>query len=146
MSKKSVVLIIVGGILLLFLVFQFIPYGHNHTNPPVLAEPQWDSPQTRALFYRACGDCHSNETTWPWYSNIAPISWLVLHDVEGGRSRFNVSEWGTSKDMEIDEISEVILEGEMPPAVYLPMHPSARLSPEEKNALIQGLGNTFSAK
>ena len=144
MSKKSLVLIILGGILLLFVGLQLVPYGHDHTNPPVIAEPPWDSPQTRELFYRACGDCHSNETTWPWYSNIAPVSWLVLHDVEEGRSRLNVSEWGTAREMEADEAAEVILEGEMPPAIYLPMHPSARLSSDEKQALAQGLSNTFS--
>ena len=144
MSKKSLVLIILGGILLLLVGIQLIPYGHDHTNPPVTAEPPWDSPQTRELFYRACGDCHSNETKWPWYSNVAPISWLVLQDVEEGRSKLNVSEWGTSREMEADEASEVILEGEMPPAIYLPMHPSARLSSDEKQALAQGLSNTFS--
>ena len=62
------------------LIIQFVPYGRDHTNPPVIAEPAWDSPQTRALFFRACADCHSNETKWPWYSTIAPASWLITRD------------------------------------------------------------------
>ena len=65
--------IIVGG----FALTQVVPYGRNHTNPAVVYEPDWDSPETRALAERACFDCHSNETTWPWYSTIAPISWLT---------------------------------------------------------------------
>ena len=71
------------------LIIQFVPYGRDHTNPPVIAEPAWDSPQTRALFFRACADCHSNETTWPWYSTIAPASWLITRDVMEGRATFN---------------------------------------------------------
>ncbi len=60
-----------------FILLQIIPYGHNHTNPPIVEEPAWDSPQTRAVVKKACFDCHSNETVWPWYSNIAPLSWLI---------------------------------------------------------------------
>ena len=66
---RGFVIVIVG-----FLAIQLVPYGRTHTNPPVTAEPAWDSPQTRALAVRACFDCHSNETVWPWYTSIAPIS------------------------------------------------------------------------
>src|SRR3954449_12180710 len=75
-------------------VIQLIPYGHSHANPPVLKEPKWDSPQTRALAQRACFDCHSNETTWPWYTHIAPVSWLIARDVIEGRQHLNFSTWG----------------------------------------------------
>jgi hypothetical protein len=142
MPKKKLVLIIVGGLLVLFLAIQLIPYGHNHNNPPVQAEPPWDSPQTRETFYRACGDCHSNETVWPWYSNIAPVSWLVMHDVEEGRSRFNVSEWGRARQSG-DEAAGMVQEGEMPPGQYLLMHPNARLSDQEKAVFVPGLTATF---
>ena len=75
---KRTILITVGviilGVLCLGLVIQLLPYGRDHTNPPVVAEPLWDSPQTRALAKRACFDCHSNETIWPWYTNVAPVS------------------------------------------------------------------------
>ena len=131
-----------AGLILLGLVIQLIPYGRAHTNPPVTAEPQWDSPQTRTLFMRACGDCHSNETTWPWYSNIAPASWLVQYDVDEGRAAFNVSEWGRGEN-EADEAAEKVQKGEMPPWQYLILHPEARLSAAEKQALIQGLIATF---
>src|SRR6478735_10619944 len=77
---------------------QFVPYGHAHTNPPVRLEPAWDSPQTRELAARACFDCHSNLTKWPWYSNVAPVSWLIQRDVDGGRAALNFSEWNKPQD------------------------------------------------
>jgi len=80
-------------ILLAVAPIQVIPYGHTHTNPPATGEPPWNSPQTRELIRRACFDCHSNGTVWPWYSNIAPVSWLVRRDVNGGRSHLNFTEW-----------------------------------------------------
>lgn len=130
---------VVGG----FLLIQVVPYGRNHSNPPVTGEPNWDSPQTRDLAQRACFDCHSNETVWPWYSNVAPISWLVQHDTEDGRESLNFSTWGHGGEGdELDEISEVIAEGEMPPAVYLMTHPEAKLTAAEKQALMDGLEAT----
>ena len=114
------------AVVALVLVLQFVPYGHAHRNPPVSEEPQWDSPETRTLFFRACRDCHSNETVWPWYSNIAPVSWLVASDVHEGREHFNVSDWDRP-DQEGDEAAELVEEGEMPLWFYLPLHPEARL-------------------
>ncbi len=127
-------------------LIQFVPYGKNHTNPPVVAEPRWDSPQTRELFMRACGDCHSNETKWPWYSHIAPISWLVTYDVKEGREHFNVSMWGDQRKNRGDEAAEELREGEMPPLVYRIAHPEARLSEAEKKRLTEGLVRTFGEK
>jgi hypothetical protein len=80
------------GVLVLAVLIQFVPYGRNHTNPAVIMEPTWDSPQTRQLAVRACYDCHSNETAWPWYTNVAPVSWLTQHDVDDGRHKLNFSE------------------------------------------------------
>lgn len=134
-----------GALLVLFLALQLVPYGRNHTNPPVAAEPAWDSPQTRALFVRACADCHSNQTVWPWYSNIAPVSWLVARDVVEGREKFNVSQWGLQRN-EGDEAAETVREGEMPLWFYLPLHPEARLSPAEREQLIAGLTATFGSE
>ncbi len=133
--------LIIGG----FLLIQLVPYGHNHINPAIIQEPAWDNTMTRDLAVRACFDCHSNETVWPWYSNIAPVSWLVQHDVEEGRSKVNFSEWteGSRQLRRVDEIFEVIEEGEMPPAIYFPMHPEARLTPTEKQQLIEGFKQTF---
>lgn len=118
-------------------LIQVIPYGHTHTNPPVSGEPPWNSPQTRELFRRACFDCHSNETVWPWYSNGAPISWLLARDVNGGRRHLNFTEWDHAQRHARD-VAEQVKEGEMPPWFYLPMHPAARLSDAEKQALEDG--------
>src|SRR4051812_44101919 len=85
--------IAVGMIATLLLVMQLVPYGHTHSNPPVLQEPSWDSPHSRELAVRACFDCHSNETRWPWYANVAPFSWTMQRDVDAGRSTLNFSEW-----------------------------------------------------
>jgi mono/diheme cytochrome c family protein len=137
-----IALIVVGGLVALFLLIQLIPYGRNHTNPAVVSEPNWDSSQTRALAQRACFDCHSNETVWPWYSNVAPVSWLVYHDVEEGRSRMNFSDWSRGRQPSISEIQGEVSEGGMPPAQYLLMHPDARLSSAERQALSTGLQNS----
>lgn len=139
---KSIALIGIAGVSLLGVAIQFIPYGRAHNNPPVVAEPKWDSPKTRELFFRACGDCHSNETIWPWYSNIAPISWLIQRDVVEGRAAFNVSEWGRGES-EGEDAVETVQKGSMPPLIYTLMHPLARLSDREKQMLIQGLTATF---
>jgi mono/diheme cytochrome c family protein len=141
MKKKTIIgliiIIILGGLLI-----QLIPLPGRGQNPPVAAEPKWDSPQTRALVKRACFDCHSNETAWPWYSYVAPVSWLVYSDTMTGRSRLNFSDWN-NRQRGAGEIIEVIQEGEMPPAIYLPMHPSAQLTPAEKQQLITGLTNSL---
>lgn len=123
-------------------VAQLVPYGRDHDNPPVKAEPQWDSPRTRELFFRTCKDCHSNETEWPWYSVVAPASWLVWHDVDEGREHFDVSEWGRRKNHG-DEAAKMVREDEMPPWFYLPLHPEAQLTAAERKELVAGLVATF---
>ncbi len=130
-------------LMILLVAIQLIPYGKDHTNPKVVAEPQWDSPRTREIFMRACGDCHSNETKWPWYSNIAPLSWSIYHHVMEGREHFNVSMWGVQKENEGEDAAEEVEEGEMPLKSYLIAHPEARLSDSEKSELIEGLKRTF---
>lgn len=109
------------------------------------AEPRWDSAQTRDVFFNGCADCHSNQTVWPWYSNIAPVSWLITRDVQEGRAVFNVSEWGRPEN-EGDDSAETVQEGTMPPWFYMPLHPDARLSPGEKQAFIDGLIATFGSE
>jgi mono/diheme cytochrome c family protein len=133
------------GILILvalLLAIQILPYGRDHENPEVLQQPDWDRPRTRELFFRACKDCHSNETVWPWYSFVAPASWLVQSDVDEGRSHFNVSEWGRAENHG-DEAAKMLRDGEMPLWFYLPAHPEAQLSDEERAELIAGLVATF---
>ena len=136
---KKILLILVA----LFIVIQFIPYGKDHTNPAVIAEPKWDTPKTRELFMKACVDCHSYETKWPAYSNVAPISWIVYHHVVDGREHFNVSAWGHQKKNKGKDAAEEVEEGEMPLKSYLLVHPEAHLSESEKASFVQGLKNTF---
>ncbi|GIK57882.1 MAG: heme-binding domain-containing protein [Chloroflexi bacterium] len=147
MNIKRVLLMgvamVVGG----FLLMQVAPYGRDHSNPPVINEPDWDSPETRALAERACFDCHSNETVWPWYSHVAPVSWLVQHDVDEGRQVLNFSAWGYGRNEgeEGEEMAEAVWEGEMPPAQFLLTHPEARLTEAEKQQLARGLAATGSS-
>jgi hypothetical protein len=143
--KRKIVILLIVIILLPFTCLglsQLVPYGRGHANPPIIGEPAWDTPQTRALVKRACFDCHSNETIWPWYSNIAPISWLVQRDVDEGRQKLNFSEWGRGR-IELDEMIEVIREGSMPMPIYMVQHPEARLTSAEKEQLLAGLSNTL---
>lgn len=121
---------------------QLVPFGHDHSNPPVTKEPQWDSPQTRDLMRRACFDCHSNQTGWRWYSYVAPASWLVGNDVEGGRRHLNFSEWDRPQK-HAGDVAEMVKSGDMPPWFYLPLHPSAKLSDAEKSALIEGAAKSL---
>lgn len=141
--RIGIVVFVIGAAL--FLLIQFLPLGPQRPNPPVVAEPKWDSPQTRALAKRACFDCHSNETEWPWYSYIAPVSWLLAYDTNQGRRAFNLSEWRAG-DMSAAVMAEQINSGKMPPPQYLLMHPKARLTDAEKKQLIAGLTATFAAE
>ncbi|MGZ4333021.1 MAG: heme-binding domain-containing protein [Gaiellaceae bacterium] len=133
--------IAVAGIAL-FALAQVVPYGRNHSNPPVLAEPSWDSARTRQLAKDACFDCHSNLTTWPWYSNVAPISWLTYRDVVDGRAALNFSEWNKPQDGAGDAV-ETVGNGSMPPWFYKPLHPRSNLSRAERDELMRGLAATF---
>ncbi len=126
----------------LLIAAQIVPFGRDHTNPPTAGEPTWDSPRTRELFMQACGDCHSHETEWPWYSHIAPVSWLIQHDVEEGREHFNVSSWNDGPG-DADEAAEEYEEGAMPPWFYTPLHSHAKLTADDRGALLAGLRATF---
>jgi hypothetical protein len=129
----------------LFALIQLVPYGRDHGNPAVIAEPTWKGKGTHELFFRGCRDCHSNETRWPWYASVAPVSWLVQRDVDEGREHLDVSQWGRGKQHG-DEAAGMVRKGEMPPWFYLPLHPEARLTEAEKQELIRGLVDTFGDK
>jgi mono/diheme cytochrome c family protein len=147
--KLMGVIKVLAVLVVLFVLIQLIPYGRSHLNPAAATEPKWDGPQTRVLVQRACFDCHSSETIWPWYSNLAPISWLIQHDVEQGRSVMNFTDWaattssGRIRNRSTTEITNVILRNSMPPFYYTIMHPDAVLSTIEKEQLIQGLNKTL---
>jgi heme-binding protein len=135
-------LIGLGGAAVLFVLIQAVPYGRSHTNPPVTKEPTWDSPATRALAKQACFDCHSNLTSWRWYTNVAPVSWLTQRDVAGGRASLNFSEWDKPQDGAGDAV-EAARSGSMPPWFYPLMHPNANLNASERLQLAKGLAATF---
>jgi mono/diheme cytochrome c family protein len=135
---RSRLLVVLGA----GLAIQLVPYGRRHENPAVVKEPAWDRTRTRDLFFRACKDCHSHETTWPWYSSLAPVSWLVQRDVEEGRSHFDVSDWN-EREHHGDEAAKLVRQGEMPPWFYLLAHPEARLSDADREAFVLGLVATF---
>jgi mono/diheme cytochrome c family protein len=130
-----VVLLTIGAILL-------------ETNPPVKQEPNWDSPQTKALAQRACYDCHSNETQWLWYTKLPVGSWLAVFDTMRARRVFNLSEMGNvpikgDNGSGVSDVVNVINDGSMPPNIYTVMHPDAILNVQEKQQLIQGFQKSF---
>ena len=124
-------------VLIAAVLIQLIPYGRNHTNPPAAKEPAWNSSATRALIRRACFDCHSNQTIWPWYSYVAPVSWLVQNDVDGGRRHLNFTEWDRPQ-RHAEDVAAQVKQGDMPLWFYVPLHPDARLTGAEREALIDG--------
>src|SRR5689334_14302725 len=138
MRGRKLILVLIG----LFLVMQIVPYGRSHTNPAVVQEPRWESAETRGMVQRACFDCHSNETKWPRYSWIAPSSWLVQNDVDGGRRHLNFSEWNREQRHAKDAAEEV-RSGDMPPVYYGWMHAPARLTNEERERLALAFEKMF---
>lgn len=132
MGKKTKLVVIV--LFALFVLVQFIPVSRN--NPPVTADFNGD-PGVKQILRRSCYDCHSNETTWPWYSWVAPFSWLVAGDVNEARGHFDFSEWqnipADEQRVIIKRMWKEIDEGEMPPGLYLLMHSGAKVTESEKS-------------
>jgi mono/diheme cytochrome c family protein len=131
-------LAIVAGLLLI----QLVPYGHAHTNPPVTQAAKWPAGPGQQVAEAGCYDCHSNLTKWRWYSNVAPASWLIEHDVEDGRGALNFSEWDKPQP-DAGELTEKVSSGEMPPLQYKLAHGSARLSPQEKEQLVAAITRLY---
>lgn len=129
-------------LVVLFGAIQLIPYGRTHSNPDRRSEPEWNSPRTRELVVRGCFDCHSNETKWPWYANVAPMSWVVEYDVEKAREIVNFSEWGKHQPL-APYSAHSVAAGGMPPKKYRINHPEAEFTEQEKADLIQGLELTL---
>ena len=142
-SKRIIKWVLIGFVILL-VVIQFVPVKKD--DPPVETNIKWNSQQTRSLAQRACYDCHSNETTWPYYSHIAPVSWFLSDHVHEGRRHLNFSQWNYPRDKEIKKVRAMIKqirEGDMPLDSYTWMHPAARLTDAEKQELIAGIEMTF---
>jgi hypothetical protein len=124
------------GLCVGFIVIQFVPV--NRTNPPVEGDLRAPA-EVLSVLRRACYDCHSNETMWPWYSRIAPVSWGIAHDVNEGRAALNFSTWNQlspEKQAEaMKESWEEVVEGKMPTWYYVALHPEARLSANDQSVL-----------
>jgi hypothetical protein len=144
MNKRlgRILLVTVGLIVGALAVMQIVPYGRTHSNPVTIAEPSWDSPRTRELAERACFDCHSNHTKWPWYANLAPFSWAVQFDVDVAREVVNFSEWDRTYDL-ASYSGQRTRDGNMPPYKYRMAHPEANLTDAERMELAQGLDETL---
>src|SRR4051812_31865304 len=120
----------IGALVLLglLLVIQVVPYGRDHTNPAATQQVVLATAAQREIFRNSCRDCHSYQTDWLWYTNVAPVSWVVQSDVDGGREHLNLSAWDKPQ-AEFDDVVESIQEGEMPPLKYWisPYHWNAKL-------------------
>src|SRR5512139_4176483 len=114
-SWKWIVLWVVVALVVIFAIMQAVPYGRDHADPPVTNAFTWTDPQAEAIARESCYDCHSNETKWWWATNIAPFSWLVQADTNGGREHLNFSEY--TGQPSVEEFQRAV-EGEMPPFQY----------------------------
>lgn len=121
---RKIVLVILGVSILGFAGMPLVPYSRNHTNPPITAEPAWPDAASPALAARACFDCHLNESVWPNYSGIAPISWIAQNHVNEARPALNISEWDRPQPGN-ENAAEVPGEGEMPPGDHRFVHRAA---------------------
>jgi len=126
------------GLLAVAVLVQLVPYGRDHTNPPVTRDAPWPDGRARELATAACYDCHSNQTRWPPQSHLAPFSWLLTRDVEQGRDELNFSTWD-SDDGEADDAADAVAEASMPPRRYVLVHPDAALSQAERQVLVDAL-------
>ena len=125
------------GLLVVAVLAQLVPYGRDHTNPPVTRDAPWPDGRARELATAACYDCHSNQTRWPPQSFVAPFSWLLARDVSQGRDELNFSTWDED-DGDADD-ADAVAEGSMPPRRYLLVHPDAALGEAERQLLVDAL-------
>ena len=129
-------------LMVLFLAIQFIRPARTN---PVVDESQTIyartqiTPQVAAILERSCRDCHSNKTVWPWYANVAPVSWFVIGHVNDGRGMVNLSEWGRydkdRQEKKLQQMCDLAQDGVMPLTVYTPLHPGSKLTPDDVKTL-----------
>ena len=135
---KRKILILVGALVVVLFTIQLVPV--HRTNPPVVAD--FDGPAAvEDVLRTSCYDCHSHESQWPWYSHVAPASWLVIHDVDEAREHLNFSMWGTYDARRQEKLAEEMWDevegGDMPLPMYRLAHPNARLTEAGKATLRQ---------
>jgi len=139
---KRIVKIVLIVIVVIFIGMQAV--RPTLSNPPVDESQTINArtqmtPQAAAILDRSCRDCHSNKTVWPWYTQIAPVSWWLSGHVNDGRRNLNLSEWGKlapdRQDRKLRQICDEVQDGQMPLSSYLPMHPVAKLSDQDKKVL-----------
>lgn len=141
---KKIIKIIFALLAIVFILIQFIrPLRINPVSDKtrdITATINIPS-NVKQILDRSCYDCHSNDTRWPWYSYIAPVSWLLAQDVNNGREKINYSEWGnyslTDQVSNFDDIAKMVKNGEMPLPKYLFLHSDAKLTDADKDLLIK---------
>jgi len=130
------------GLLVIFLGIQFIRPAR--TNPAIdqtqtIEAHTQMTPEVASILDRSCRDCHSNKTVWPWYTQVAPVSWWLSDHVNDGRRNLNMSEFGRlprdRQERKLRQMCDEVSDGIMPLSSYLPMHPKARLSEQDKKVL-----------
>jgi hypothetical protein len=121
-------------------------YRPSLTNPPVdesksIGATTHMTPEVAAILERSCKDCHSSKTEWPWYSNVSPVSWYLKNHIDDGRRALSLSDWGTyaqrKRETKLHEICEQVEAGQMPIKSYLLLHPSAKLSDDDRRVLCE---------
>jgi hypothetical protein len=126
----------------LFIIIQF--RRPARTNPPIDQSQTIEAhtqmtPQVASILARSCNDCHSNKTVWPWYTNVAPISWFITDHVNEGRSHLNLSQWGHNDQRrqrkKLEEMCDEVKDGAMPLSSYTPLHAGSKLSPDDIKTL-----------
>jgi len=134
---------ILGGLVVVFIIIQFIPAdlpGATTDNPGDMIKSGLVSQDVAILLKTSCYNCHSNETKYPWYSHMAPSSWLIARDVRVAREELNFSNWqdyDMSKMLgKLDDITSEVGEGRMPMKIYTLMHPAARLDDAERALIV----------
>jgi mono/diheme cytochrome c family protein len=135
--KRRIRWIVAAGAVV-FALIQLVPMPRS--NLPVTQDVAAPA-QVKSILLRACYTCHSNQTRWPWYAHLAPVSWLVIRDVEGGRKHINFSTWDKYADdpetviRKLRNIDKVMHNGTMPPWYYAPAHPDAHLNDADRQAI-----------
>jgi len=136
------------AVIVLLIAIQLIPVKRTNpaVDPAMTVYAAGAMPATvRDVFENSCSNCHSNETSWPWYSHVAPLSWVVVHDVNRGRHELNFSEWGTypadKRELKLGEICDQVTNGDMPDHKYVLLHRKAALSKDQRDAICAWVEN-----